>query len=147
MVYSALVFCYRQPHLTPEEFRHHLLNIYVPLMKKLVGENGPEAVNFRFPARAGSGVGDRLGAFTMSKEKKAADAPVVLVGDSGDSDVQWDVIAEYRFSDELAFQQGWAMLNDGDISTQLVEEEAKFSVAEKMKVVLLGETVDGWARV
>jgi hypothetical protein len=33
------------------------------------------------------------------------------------------------------------------VSAQLVEEEAKFSVAEKMKCVLLGETVDGWARV
>jgi hypothetical protein len=147
MVFTALVFCYRQPHLTPDEFRHHLLDGYVPLMKKLLGAQGPSAVNFRFPARAGTGVGDRLGVFVMSKEKKSADAPVVLVGDSGDSDVQWDVIAEYVFPDELAFQQGWAMLNDGDVSVQLVEEEAKFSVVEKMKVVLLGETVDGWARV
>lgn len=68
--------------------------------------------------------------------------PLLAIGSLDDLDVQWDAILEWRFPDETALMQFVARLNEETASEILLEEEAKFSVSEKMKIVLLEESVD-----
>ncbi|KAL1629224.1 hypothetical protein SLS56_005447 [Neofusicoccum ribis] len=41
MPYTVLIFAYRKPGLTPEEFKNHYENVHVPLIKSIAGDKFP----------------------------------------------------------------------------------------------------------
>jgi len=134
MPISILAFYTRDPDTTPEEFQSYMDNNHMPLIKEVFGEQAPLSCTVRYVVRVKSGAGDRLGAPTSTQKRADPDAPVVLVGEP--SDLEWDAMSELLFRDELHVQQCLAMLDSPD-GQRLKEDEEKFTVPEKLRVVLM----------
>lgn len=113
-------------------------NEYVPLVKRTLGEFGPQTVTLRYVERAGTGAGDRFGASMSSKSRNSPEAPVVLVG--APTDVAWDCQCEMIFRDELQLQQAYALINS-EAGQAVKDEEEAFTDIEQMHVVLMEKKV------
>lgn len=135
MPISFLAFYTRDPTLTPEQFQSYMDNNHMPLIREVFGDQAPVSCTLRYPVRVKSGAGDRLGAPTSTQKKANPDAPVVLIGEP--SDLEWDAMSELMFRDELHVQQCLAILNSPD-GQRLKEDEERFTVPEKLRVVLMG---------
>ncbi|EDU48054.1 EthD domain containing protein [Pyrenophora tritici-repentis] len=135
MPISILAFYTRDPDLSPEEFQTYMEGTHMPLVKEIFGDQAPLSCTLRFPVRVKSGAGDRLGAPTSTQKRADPDAPVVLVGEP--SDLEWDAMSEFTFRDELHVQQCLSILNSPD-GQRLTDDEEKFTVPEKLRVVLMG---------
>lgn len=131
---SILLFYKRRADLTPEEFKSHIENNYLPILKSSFGIHYPKTVILRYAERVESGAGDRFGATMASKSRNPPEAPVVLVGSP--SDLGWDCMCEMVFRDELQFHQAYAIINS-EAGQVVKEEEERFSEIESMRVVLM----------
>jgi hypothetical protein len=136
MPLTVLLFYTRLPEISPADFKAHMQDIYLPLIKTTFGCHQPTHIRVQFVERASSGAGDRLGAHTASKTRNPPDAPVVLVGQP--ADLGWDAMCEMTFQDELGLQQCLAIAN-GDEGQAIKEDEERFSVADQLRVVLMGQ--------
>lgn len=141
MVHTFLCFVYRQPHLSPQEFRDHVLTEWLPVLKAATEPFHPLSLVMHFPERAVNGAGTRFGFQNMFKGRVPDDTPVVALGDPTDPDMQWDAVSEWRFADELSLMQAAGMLHQGPKAGDLAEEEAKWCQSEKTKIMFLGESV------
>jgi hypothetical protein len=134
MTISVLAFYTRRADITPEQFRSHMEENHVPLIKAAFGPHLPVSYTVRFPIRVSSGVGNRLGAVTSSTGRADPNGPVVLVGQP--SDMEWDCMGEMVFRDELHVQQGMAAINSPQ-GQEAKEDEEVFTDPEKLRVVLV----------
>lgn len=134
MSLAVLLFYKRRSDFTVEQFKTHMENTYLPLLKTTMGEHFPQSVTLRYVERAGTGAGDRFGATMSSKYRNPEDAPVVLVGSP--SDVAWDCQCEMIFRDDLQLQQGYAVINS-EAGQVVKEEEEAFTDIEQMRIVLM----------
>jgi len=135
---SITVFYTRRPDLSPTEFKAHMESVHVPLIKKLMGAHYPTTYLRHYVQRVESGAGDRLGASSASRKNAESAAPVVLVGTPGDLD--WDMMGELIFRDELHLQQGFALLNSSG-GQEMRDDEENFTVPTQLRVILMGETI------
>lgn len=134
MSLAVLLFYKRRSDFTPEQFKAHMENEYLPLLKTTMGEHFPQSITLRYVERAGTGAGDRFGATMSSKYRNPAEAPVVLVGSP--SDVAWDCQCEMIFRDDLQLQQGYAIINS-EAGQVVKDEEESFTDIDQMRVVLM----------
>lgn len=134
MSLAVLFFYKRRSDLSVNQFKAHMEDEYLPLLKTTMGEHYPQSITLRYVERIGSGAGDRFGATMSSKYRNPADAPVVLVGSP--SDVAWDCMCEMVFRDDLQLQQAYALINS-EAGQPVKEEEERFTDMEGMRVVLM----------
>jgi hypothetical protein len=137
MPISFLIFYTRRPDVSPANFRSYMEEKHVPLLKEIFKTHLPLSYTLQYPARVDSGAGDRLGAVTSSRGRADPDAPVVIVGSP--SNIDWDCVGEMTFRDELHVQQCWAAM-DGPEGQRAKEDEENFTVPERLRVVLMGES-------
>ena len=116
LVVSA-VFLTRKPTLSPEEFADHWENKHVPLLKSL---SGP-----RFPLSHTR--------YHLSRSPSAPDYPLNLVTEHP-RDFDFDAFAVVTFASEAALKEFAATLS----TPEVIEDEARFTVREKLRVVILG---------
>lgn len=134
MSLSVLLFYKRRSDFTPEQFKAHMENEYLPLLKTTMGPHFPQSLTLRYVERVQSGAGDRFGATMSSKYRNPPEAPVVLVGSP--SDVTWDCQCEMIFRDDLQLQQGYAVINS-EAGQAVRDEEERFTDTEQMRIVLM----------
>ncbi|KAL6703358.1 hypothetical protein ACN47E_009700 [Coniothyrium glycines] len=139
MPLTILIFYTRRQDVTPAHFVSYMEENHVPLIREVMGPHWPLKYTLRYVVRVDTGAGDRLGATTASRSRANADAPVVLVGSSEDLD--WDVMGEMVFRDELHLQQALALMNSPG-GQRVKEDEAIFTVPDKLRVVLIGGSKD-----
>ncbi len=111
------VFVTRKPTLSPEEFEDYWENKHVPLVKSL---SGP-----RFPLSHTR--------YYISRSTSAPGYPLNLV--TGQPlDFDFDAFAVVIFASEAAFKECLATL----LSPEVIEDEDRFTVREKLRAVILG---------
>jgi hypothetical protein len=113
-------------------------NEYVPLLLSIGGKTFPLKHTRNYVERVKSGAGTRAGVGPASEARAPSSAPVVLLGNA--NEVDWDFFSEMEFRDELHFQQFFAIINEQEAADKLAEAEERFSVPEKLRIVVLGET-------
>lgn len=133
MPLSVIAFYTRRPDISPAEFKRHMEEDHIPILKEVMGVHYPTIYQRRYVARAESGLGKRLGAQNSSNDPAA---PVVLVGSP--DDVGWDMMGEFVFRDELHLQQGYAMINAPE-GQRVQDDEESFTLPHLFKVVVVGE--------
>jgi hypothetical protein len=135
MPLSILLFFKRRSDFSPDQFRTHMEQTYLPLFKSIMGEDHyPPTVTLRYVERVESGAGDRFGATMSLKSRNPPEAPVMLVG--APHELNWDCMCEMIYRDELQLQQSYALMNSP--AGQVVkEEEERFTDVEHMRIVLM----------
>ncbi|ROW11983.1 hypothetical protein VPNG_05169 [Cytospora leucostoma] len=131
MTYSVLIFAYRKPGTTPEQFRAHYEGSHVPLVKEIAGEHFPLSHTRRYLHRTESKVEDT--------ERNANSPATVLSGTQAEFD--YDAIAELTFADAGAFQTFFGLVQQPENAARIAADEEKFLDRSKVPVVVLGETL------
>jgi hypothetical protein len=135
MAYSVIIFAFRKPGTTPEQFKTHYEGSHVPLVRELAGEKFPLSHTRRYIHRSEN---------TTSNENNTARNPstpaTVLIGTQEDFD--YDAFAELTFEDAGAFQIFFGHMQLPDIAAKIAEDEEKFLDRTRMPVVVLGETIE-----
>lgn len=131
MTHTVLIFAYRKPGSTPEQFRAHYEGKHVPLVKEIAGEHFPLSHTRRYIHRSeGTGEGT---------ERNAKYPATVLLGSQVDFD--YDAFAELTFTDVTHFQNFFAATQQPENAARIAADEENFLDRSKMPVVVLGETV------
>jgi hypothetical protein len=135
MPFRFITYHYRQEGITPQEFRD-AWEIHMGVLVDATKIYAPIECVRHYPARVGSGIGQRSG---MPASRVGEHAPVVLLGEP--EHITWDCIVECVFRDELHFRQFWAHLNTPEIAERVHASEEKSSDPNRMQLVVLGETL------
>lgn len=129
MSYSIVVFLWRKPGLTPEEFRHHYETKHIPLILSLVGSAFPKShTRFYLPRQPSTTDG--------ADTSNANYTPTIFLGSTDDFD--YDAFASVVFADEAAFNVFVTRLRDPDIAKVVEDDEDKFLWRQKMVVAAAG---------
>lgn len=131
MTYNVLIFAYRKPGTTPDQFRAHYEGAHVPLVKEIGGEHFPIAHTRRYLHRS-KGTGEGI-------ERNASYPVTVLRGSQGDFD--YDAIAELSFADLTHFQTFFGLTQQPENAARIAADEGQFLDCSRSGVVVLGETV------
>lgn len=131
MTYSVLIFAYRKPGTTPEQFRTHYEGTHVPLVKEIAGEHCPLAHTRRYLHRTEGTV--------EGTERNASCPATVLMGSQSDFD--YDPFEELSFTDLNHFQTFFGLTQQPENAARLAADEEQFLDRAKMPVVVLGEPV------
>lgn len=134
MPLSILLFFKRRSDFSPEQFKTHMEQKYLPLLKSIMVEHYPPTVTLRYVERVESGAGDRFGATMSLKSRNPPEAPVMLVG--APHELNWDCMCEMIYHDELQLQQSYALINS-PAGQAVKEEEERFTEVEHMRIVLM----------
>lgn len=138
MTVSAVLFYTRRADMSPADFKDYMERIHVPLITKAMGIHAPITYTRRYVVRVDSGAGDRLGAPCASTKSSAPTAPVVLVGSPDDLD--WDMMGEMVFRDELHLMQGYGSVDTSE-GQAVKDDEENFTDPNKFKIIMLGDII------
>ncbi|GAP91123.1 putative dimeric alpha-beta barrel [Rosellinia necatrix] len=131
MPYSVLIFAYRKPGTTPEQFRAHYEGTHVPLVRELTGANFPLSHTRHYLHRT-----------ERQAEGNTARNPgtpaTVLIGAQEEFD--YDAFAELAFEDEAAFQAFFALTQQPENAERIAADEELFLDRARMTVVLKADT-------
>ncbi|GME48448.1 EthD domain-containing protein [Neofusicoccum parvum] len=128
MPYTVLIFAYRKPGLTPEEFKNHYENVHVPLIKSIAGDKFPLSHTRSYIHR------------TESKEDQGNSFPATVLAGTQD-DFCYDAISEMKFKDVAAFQQFHQVLGQGENGPRMDADNKAFLDLAKLRMVMLGDVV------
>ncbi|KAJ5503855.1 Dimeric alpha-beta barrel [Penicillium fimorum] len=131
MPVKILVFLYRNPHLTPEEFKKRY-EAHVKLVKKLAGEDFPLSHHRNYIARTAVEIPP-----DGSTARNAFTPATILRGRQPDFD--FDAYAELTFADQVAYQAFAAKIYAPDAAAQITAAEDKCLDRLKMGIALIGE--------
>ena len=130
MTCSALVFAYRKPGTTPAQFREHLENHHVPLIKSIAGSHFPISYTRRYIHRTegtdGGPANPNYPATIMTGAQEAVD---------------YDGFVELTFENEDAFMAFVGVVRQPDAAARIAADEEKFLDKSKMVIVRVGETI------
>ncbi|EOA85205.1 hypothetical protein ACJQWK_06435 [Exserohilum turcicum] len=115
----------RKEGTTIEEFLDYNENVFAPLVKKIAGKVYPLSWSRHYH------VEDSECPMGLTR---------ILVGSNVDESMDWDVIGEMLFEDELHLQQFITFLHS-DAALEIFEEEAKFIDQSKKKMVVMKRAV------
>lgn len=131
MTYAIVLFITRNPHLSPEEFKHHFENVHIPLGVRLCGGCWPTKFTRQYLARV-----TRKGFGGVANP----DRPALLL--RGDAHVlDYDCIGHMEFESELAFQAFYKKVYEKDVAAKLAADEVRFLDEGKTTIVVVGETI------
>ncbi|KAI1876588.1 hypothetical protein JX265_004114 [Neoarthrinium moseri] len=131
MTYSVLIFAFRKPGITPEQFRAHYEGTHIALAKDIAGEHFPLSHTRRYI--------HRTEAKAEGTERHAGYPATVLNGNQ--ADFEYDAVAELTFSDATAFQTFYDIYQKPENLARIQGDEAMFLDGSKMTAVVVGETV------
>ncbi|KAI0188866.1 EthD domain-containing protein [Astrocystis sublimbata] len=131
MPYSVLIFAYRKPGTTPEQFKTHYEGSHVPLVRSLTGAKFPLSHTRHYLHRT-----------EQQSEGNSARNPntpaSVMIGTQEEFD--YDAFAELKFEDEAAFQAFFALTQQPENAQKIAADEELFLDRARMTVVLKGDT-------
>ncbi|RSL55246.1 hypothetical protein CEP54_009494 [Fusarium duplospermum] len=122
MTYIVLMLVYRNPQMTPDQFKDHYENKHIPLMKKFLGASFPLSHSRRYILRT---------------EENGQHTATVLAGTQ--ADFEFDCVSELKFESEANFQSMSALLSSAENSAAVGEDCMAFMDPEKTKMVVLGD--------
>ncbi|RSM20099.1 hypothetical protein CDV31_000893 [Fusarium ambrosium] len=122
MTYTVVMLVYRNPQMTPDQFKDHYENKHIPLMKKLLGASFPISHSRRYILRT---------------EADGQHAATVLAGTQ--ADFEFDCVSELKFESEANFQSMSALLSSAENSAAVGEDCMAFMDPGKTKMVVLGD--------
>ncbi|KAJ5597306.1 hypothetical protein N7537_007390 [Penicillium hordei] len=131
MPVKMLVFLYRNPHLTPEEFKK-CYEAHVKLVKKIAGGDFPLSHHRNYVSRNTVEIPP-----DGSTARNAFTPAIILRGRQPDFD--FDAYAELTFSNQVAYQAFAAKIYAPDAAAQITADEDKFLDRLKMGMALVGE--------
>ena len=112
---TALLFCYRLPNVSPEQFRDYIEQTHAPLVKSLLKDKHPST-------------------HTRYYTNKDAGFPV---GSPSPGDA--DLIAVITYENQEAMQASMAARRADGVREVIEADEAKFMDRSKVKVIVVGE--------
>ncbi|KAI2612705.1 EthD domain-containing protein [Hypoxylon fragiforme] len=132
MTYSIIIFAYRKPGTTPEQFKKHYEESHIPLLREIAGETFPLSHTRRYILRAeGEAEGTTRNATTPAS---------VLMGSQADFD--FDATAELIFKDAAEFQKFFKALQGTPANAaKLGANEELFLDLTKTSIAIVGETL------
>ncbi|KAI1173434.1 EthD domain-containing protein [Nemania sp. FL0916] len=133
MTYSVIIFAYRKPGTTPEQFKAHYENTHILLVRELTGAHFPLSHTRRYIHRSENQAADN----TARNPNTPA---TVLIGTQDDFD--YDCYAELTFEDVNAFQTFFGITQKPDIAAKIQADEEKFLDRTRMPVVVLGDITE-----
>jgi hypothetical protein len=128
MTYHVLIFMYRQPHLSPAEFKSYFETVHVKMVKELAGDLAPKKYIRRYVKRSDD-----------SSDSGAYPAEI-LKGEQ--EDFQFDSCAELVYDDEAAFRACYDRLMTGENGKKIIDDENVFEI--RSSAVVLDEVIEGW---
>ncbi|KAJ9149084.1 hypothetical protein NKR23_g4648 [Pleurostoma richardsiae] len=126
MPFVTLMLIYRNPDMTPEQFRDHYENVHIPLVKSLVGPAFPLVHTRHYIKRA-----------TAASDGDVTYPATVYTGSQ--DDFSFDCSSELKFETEAAFYELSAVLARSDVALELEKDCGRFMDSEKTKTVVMGE--------
>ncbi|KAH7072071.1 EthD domain-containing protein, partial [Paraphoma chrysanthemicola] len=135
MAISVMVLYTRRPDFSPDQFKTYMEHTHLPIIKEVMGTQYPVKYPRRYIERVQSGAGDRLGAPGASRKNCDPEDPVMLVGSP--KTLEWDMMGEMIFRDELHLQQCLAIVNSME-GQKIKDDEENFTVPHLLKVALMG---------
>ncbi|KAI0553954.1 EthD domain-containing protein [Xylaria curta] len=133
MPYSVLIFAYRKPGTTPEQFKAHYEGSHVPLVRELARASFPLSHARRYLHRSENQA-------DSNTVRNLSTPATVLIGTQDDFD--YDAIAELTFEDAAAFQTFFGRMQQPEIAAKIAADEEKFLDRTRMPVVVLGDTTE-----
>jgi EthD domain len=135
MPYIILLIIYRNPSLTPTQFRDYLETKHMPLLQSLAGEVFPRVHSRRYIDR--------------QPTETSADSPSGVSGYpanvlAGSVDFfDYDCVVEHVHESEDAFKVFFAkMMGDPEVAAKLQEDEEVFMDRGRMKAVVVSEVAE-----
>ncbi|KAI1128319.1 EthD domain-containing protein [Nemania abortiva] len=133
MPYSVLIFSYRKPGTTPEQFKAHYDDVHVHLIRELTGAFFPLSHTRRYLHRSEKE--------TDSNTWRNPISPAtVVIGTQEDFD--YDAISELTFEDEPAFQKFFELMKQPENQARIAADEEKFVDRSRLSMVALGNTTE-----
>ena len=133
MPFSILFFVHRKPGTSIADFQNHYENRHIPLIRSLAGHHFP-TFHIRRYLRGSDITKD------SSDNSEAVSTPAhVLVGTQSDFD--YDVVGEWIFENESAFEACFAKLGEEDAARRIADDEERFIDRERTRAAVLSERV------
>ncbi|KAI0424466.1 EthD domain-containing protein [Xylaria sp. FL1042] len=133
MPYSVLIFAYRKPGTTPNQFKAHYEGVHVPLIRDLAGASFPLSHTRRYLHRSENQTDGNTA-------RNPSTPATVLLGTQDDFD--YDAITELTFEDAAAFQTFFGLMQQPEIAAKIAADEETFLDRTRMPVVVLGDTTE-----
>ncbi|KAL1853207.1 hypothetical protein Daus18300_011855 [Diaporthe australafricana] len=160
MTYSILIFAYRKPGTTPEQFQSHYEGKHVSLIKEISGEyvpilplfnesfigfswvivypDGMRSLERLFPLSHTRRYIHRTEGKTEDTERNANFPATILLGSQ--TDFAYDAFAELSFADGNAFQTFFGHCQQPENAARIAADEEHFLDRSRTTIVVLGET-------
>jgi hypothetical protein len=133
MPITALIYAYRKPGLSPEDFQKHY-EAHVELLKKLVGDKFPLSHKRNYIART---------AVTTPPDDatthNALTPATILRGQQTDFD--FDAYAELTFADQASLGDFHALVTATDVAAQIAADEDKFLDRSRLGIAMVGDVI------
>ncbi|KAJ5261398.1 hypothetical protein N7478_011993 [Penicillium angulare] len=134
MSVRVLIYAYRKPGLSLEDFKNHY-DSHIDLIKRITGDNFPTAHKRSYVARSTVKVAPE-----GASDRNSLTPATVLVGQQSDFD--FDSYAELTFADQDAFEAFGAKVYAPDAAAQIAADEEKFLDRSKTGIAMLGDVIE-----
>lgn len=124
MPYTAVLFSYRKPGLSPEAYKLHYETVHIPMLQEIAGPLFPQSWTRHYIQRSAGEDGTRSATVTHGNQ----------------ADFSYDSYAELIFEDKIAFETFFARLHEKDAFEKLKGQEEKFADRAKFRMAIVDET-------
>lgn len=121
MPYHVIMYGFRKPSLSPEDFRSHYETVHIPLVQSLAGSSFPISHTRRY----------------IQRQQGKSDAPVILQGSPADG--EWDVLIELVFESEARFFEFGQVMASPDVAARIAKDCDKFLEQSRSVAVVIGQ--------
>lgn len=125
MVFHVLMFGYRKPTLSPQEFQAYYEDVHIPLIKTVAVSTFPLSHTRRYIRRTDEKAGHE---WTYP----------ALVLNGAQKDFEYDVLIELCFKDEEAFYAFSEVMSKPAVRKRVEEDCAKFLDESRATAVVIG---------
>ncbi|KAI0460076.1 EthD domain-containing protein [Xylaria acuta] len=129
MVHSLLLFAYRKPGTTPEQFQAYYEDKHMKLIKEITGDDFPISHTRRYVHRT-KGEG--------ATERNANSPATVIYGEQADFD--YDCCSELVFADSAALYAYKEYFDQPENAARIAADEENFLDRSRLLVVGVGAT-------
>lgn len=134
MTVRALIYAYRKPGLSLEDFKTHY-EAHAELIRSLTGSDFPLSHKRTYVAR---NTIDIVPDGASSRNQKT---PAVLIAGQ-QMDFDFDAYAELTFADQISFGAFAAKVQSPEIAAQIAADEEKFLDRSKLGIAMLGDVTE-----
>ncbi|KAI1203689.1 EthD domain-containing protein [Nemania serpens] len=133
MPYSILLFAYRKPGVTPEQFKSHYDGTHMPLVRELAGAHFPLSHTRRYIHRSENQADGNTA-------RNSCTPATVIIGTQKDFD--YDAVAELTFEDEAAFHTFYGIVEQPENAAKIAADEENFLDRSRLTAVVVGDTTE-----